>query len=528
VSLAGKKVALTGNLPDVNRNDFRRMVGEAHAEYVANLDDAVDVLVVGDRPLASRVDKARRLGIQVVDRAGFDALLKQTASGADEDVPLAFQAVEDAPPSLEIRERLVRVLDLGVPRRHSPGALTPSVERFAHYTLDRPTLDMLRFVGRAVLLGQPCLLEGETATSKTSSILFLAALTNHEVVRINLNGQTDTSELVGRYVPNEDNVRLDIEALLGHLELLEDESRMILERAREQGRPLTSVEVHQIAANERIRPPQWRFQEGLVPQAMRKGWWVILDEVNLAEPPVLERLNSVLEREPTLVLTEGPGTRFGVGGDVPLHPDFRIFATMNPAEYQGRSVLSPAYKDRWVATWQADSPGELEYRQMLERVVYGRHPDVEIGGVRYRGERGLSAPYARLGDVAGLPGFLSKLAALHAGLVRMATPTEGKAASLGASRRERYVFSRRALLAVLDGLARLTMMHPATGAPIGFADAPEVIAADAIERAYLDRIRGDDDRGRVVALLRSLGLNRDGWLHRFAEEPVAEEEPVAK
>jgi hypothetical protein len=347
--------------------------------------------------------------------------------------------------------------------------------------------------------------------------MYLAALTNHEVVRINLNGQSDTTELVGRYVPNEKEVDLPVEELLQHLHLLEDESRRILVECREEDRQPTAVEIQQIAANEGIITPAWRFQEGLVPMAMRKGWWVVLDEVNLAEPAVLERLNSVLERNPTLVLTEGGGTRFGIGGDVPVHEDFRVFATMNPAEYQGRSVLSPAYRDRWVATWQARSPGEVEYRQMLDRVVHGRQPDVMVGGLRYGGKNGLDAPHVALANVPGMSEFLSRLAALHAGLVRMATPAAGKAASLGATRRERYVFSRRGLLAVLDAMTRLTLCDPATGAEVTFTEAPEALAADAIERVYLDRIRGDDDRERVLQVLASLGLRREGWMLRFAE-----------
>src|SRR5262249_45468178 len=87
---------------------------------------------------------------------------------------------------------------------------------------------------------------------------------------------------------------------------------------------------------------QWRWQDGPVVTALKRGWWVLLDEVNLAEPQILERLNSVLERDPMLVLTEHDHSAFGPGGQ-PIHPDFRLFATMNPAEYSGRSVLSPAY-----------------------------------------------------------------------------------------------------------------------------------------------------------------------------------------
>lgn len=518
MSLRGKRVCVTGAFDGVKREELRRRIVDAGAEYVVAVDDGCDLLVLGDSGVVPmRVDKAKRLGVTVIDRAGFEGLLGGEGGG-EEDVPLAFPHGDDAPGSVEVSGDGVRILDLVIRKRPRPGPLTPGLDRFTHYTLDRPTLEMLRFVARAVWLKQPCLLEGETATSKTSAVLYLAALTNHEVVRLNLNGQTDTSELVGRFVPNDEEVRLPVEELMQHLDLLEPESKMILERARERGRTLTKVETQQIAVNERIKAPPWRFQEGLIPQAMRRGWWVILDEMNLAEPPVLERLNPVLEREPTLVLTEGPGTRFGAGGDVPVHPDFRLFATMNPAEYQGRSVLSPAYKDRWVATWQAESPGELEYRQMLERVVFGKHPDVEVFRGRYAGPRADEAPYAELAAVPNLSTFLARLAALHAGLCGMATASDGKAAALGSGRRERYVFSRRSLLAVLDGLHRMKLVEPTTGEPLGFAEAPESIAVDALERAYLDRIRGGEDRARVVALLRSLGLAREGWLVRFAED----------
>lgn len=521
MNLKGKRIALTGTLSDGSRDAFKARITDLGGTYVMSLDDEVDVLVVGDKPLASRVDKARKLGVTILDEAQFAKLLASGASPRDDDdVPLAVEPDADLPEAIGIGVDHTRLLDLRLPRRPAPGRLTPSLDRFGHYTLDEPTLKMLRFLTRAVTLRQPCLLEGETASSKTSAVLFLAALANREVVRINLNGQTDTSELVGRYVPNEELPRLSVDDLVAHIDLLEAESQQILQRVTIEARDLSPVETQQIVANERMTAPQWRFQEGLIPRAMRHGWWVILDEMNLAEPPVLERLNSVLEREPTLVLTEGDGTRFGPDGDVPVHPDFRVFATQNPAEYQGRSVLSPAFKDRWVATWQADPPGEREYRQMLDRVVHGRQPDIEALGMRWRGAA-FSAdppPHAALAGVPGLSSFLSRLAALHAGLVRMATPSDGKAASLGASRRERYVFSRRALLAVLDGLAEIELVDPRTGASLAFHEAPVPVAIDAIERAYLDRIRGDEDRGRVTALLRSLGLARDGFLHQFQDQ----------
>ena len=47
---------------------------------------------------------------------------------------------------------------------------------------------------------------------------------------------------------------------------------------------------------------------------------------------VIERLNPVLETPSTLLMSEGDHTRWGPGG-LPVHPEFRLFATLNPAEY---------------------------------------------------------------------------------------------------------------------------------------------------------------------------------------------------
>lgn len=512
-ALAGRKVALTGSMAGTTREAIKQRIVDAGGAYSATLDADVNLLVTGDDALASRIDKARSLGVQVLDQAAFEALLAgQSPLGAAEDeAPVAAPLLEDAPDAIAtLRDGNLRVLDVAVTTT-SPGPLTPPMSLFSHYTLDRLTLAMLRFVARAVRLRQPCLLEGDTATSKTSAVLYLAALTGHQVVRLNLNGQTDTSELIGRYVPN-DALPIDQADLLAHLDLLEDESQRILTRADAEHRPLTGVEAQQVAANERIERPQWRWQEGLVPQAMRHGWWLILDEVNLAEPQVLERLNAVMEREPSLVLTEGPGTRYGIGGDIPVHANFRVFGTMNPAEYQGRSVLSPAWKDRWVAHYHADSPGELELRHMLNRVVFGRQPDVEVNGLLWAGAEAEAGPYAHLADAPHIGDLLARLAAFHAGLMRMVTAVDGKAPALGASRRERYVVSRRGLLAVLDALVDGVLCDPLTGRTVDFAAAPEPVALDAIHRVYLDRLRGDDDRNKVVQLLRSLGLWHGSWL----------------
>ena len=298
-----------------------------------------------------------------------------TSASADDDAPLDIaewlsggDTTDDPIPLLDIGADRVRIGPVHLPRRRADAdrQLVPRPELFSHYCLDARTVETLIHLAESVLLREPALLEGETSVSKTSIVQLLASVLGQPLVRLNLNGQTDTGELVGKFLPRDGaaDLPLDADALRASADLLEPESRDILDRAAREDRDLNEVEVQQLVANERIRTHPWKWHDGLVVSAMRHGWWVVLDEVNLAEPQILERLNPLLERDPSLVLTEHDNTVLGPGG-TPIHPNFRIFATMNPAEYAGRSALSPAYRDRWRG-----------YRSRPARVRPGsRHPD---------------------------------------------------------------------------------------------------------------------------------------------------------
>ena len=322
------------------------------------------------------------------------------------------------------------------------------------------------------------------------------------MVRINLNGQTDTGELVGRFVPQDLTVNLPFptEELRTIEDLLEPETRLILQRAEQEQRALSRMEVVQIMANERMRSHPWRWQDGPIVEALRHGWWVILDEVNLAEPQILERLNSVLERDPALVLTEYDHRVLGPGGE-PIHAEFRIFATMNPAEYAGRSVLSPAYRNRWRAYRQMPRPGEVEYRAMLHFLVFGEQPAVTVLGRAYRAAP-TAPPRAALAALAGIETLLDALVRFQVALEHASGQPPGSIAHLGARRRERYVFTRRDLLSVLDYLASPL----AAGSPC--ADARPV--REALYRYYLSRVTAGEDQRLLVQLLDAAGLGPHG------------------
>nr|XP_060484922.1 midasin-like [Panthera onca] len=84
------------------------------------------------------------------------------------------------------------------------------------------------------------------------------------------------------------------------------------------------------------------FVEGTLAQAVKKGEWILLDEINLAAPETLECLSGLLEGSSgSLVLLDRGDTE-------PLvrHPDFRLFACMNPATDVGKRNLPPGIRNR--------------------------------------------------------------------------------------------------------------------------------------------------------------------------------------
>jgi hypothetical protein len=169
---------------------------------------------------------------------------------------------------------------------------------------------------------------------------------------------------------------------------------------------------------------------------------------------------------------------------------------MNPAEYAGRSVLSPAFRDRWSVWHQAEAPGEAEYVAMLNRLVFGEQPEVVFQGIVYRSPS-TEPVYPDLAAVEGIRESLRRLALFHCSLCR-AAGMGGSAPSLGRGRRERYFFTRRTLLTCLGLLGRAREEN--SRAPAGSQ------LRQAIDDAYLGRIRDRADRNAAATLLRAEGL----------------------
>lgn len=215
--------------------------------------------------------------------------------------------------------RNVRSLINQIPKR--PELHGDSYVQFKHYWMHRGSLEpeeqphyiitpfvernMLNLVRATATKSFPVLIQGPTSSGKTSMIEYLAKRTGHQFVRINNHEHTDLQEYMGTYVSDSDG-------RLG-------------------------------------------FQEGILVEALRKGHWIVLDELNLAPTDVLEALNRLLDDNRELLIPETQEV-------VRPHKDFMLFATQNPPGlYGGRKVLSRAFRNRFLELHFGDIPEhELE------------------------------------------------------------------------------------------------------------------------------------------------------------------------
>jgi cobaltochelatase CobS len=156
----------------------------------------------------------------------------------------------------------------------------------------------------------PVLIIGESGTGKTSAIRYLAEQTQNGLHRINLNGGTTSDELVGRQLLNEKGTI---------------------------------------------------WTDGILTDAMRKGEWVVLDEINAALPEVLFVLQSIMDDDGYLVLNEKDDREI-----VKKHPNFRLFATCNPPEYAGTKEMNEALLSRFPICINAEFPTSTKELEIIK------------------------------------------------------------------------------------------------------------------------------------------------------------------
>ena len=174
------------------------------------------------------------------------------------------------------------------------------------------------------------------------------------------------------------------------------------------------------------------------------------------------------------------------------------------------AIVGAASRDDLIRAWRGAygrlPPSGLS-RQLLEHALDGSQPVVEVGGRRWApAQVALGGGRPQLAGIDGLSASWPRIASLFAGLIEMSTPSADRAAPLGVRRRERYVFSRRGVLGLLDALESLRLFDPSTSRLVGVEEAPLAVLAEAVRAVSVERMRDEEDRDRVATLVVSLGL----------------------
>lgn len=107
------------------------------------------------------------------------------------------------------------------------------------------------------------------------------------------------------------------------------------------------------------------FVEGAFVNALRKGEWILLDEINLAPPETLQRIIGVLEGDNgSLCLAER-----GDVSHICRHPAFRIFACMNPATDAGKRDLPYTLRSRFTEFFVDEVLDDKDLELFIERFL---------------------------------------------------------------------------------------------------------------------------------------------------------------
>ena len=84
----------------------------------------------------------------------------------------------------------------------------------------------------------------------------------------------------------------------------------------------------------------FEWQDGVVVKAMQEGACLLVDEISLADDAVLERLNSVLETERRLLVSERSRSQGQTEVfQITASPGFTFMATMNPGGDYGKKEV---------------------------------------------------------------------------------------------------------------------------------------------------------------------------------------------
>lgn len=134
------------------------------------------------------------------------------------------------------------------------------------------------------------------------------------------------------------------------------------------------IKLHNVCQSNPSSTMMFSFVEGSFVTALRKGEWILLDEVNLAPPETLQRIVGVLEGEHgVLCLAERGDTDY-----IHRHPNFRVFACMNPATDAGKRDLPFSLRSRFTEYFVDDVLNDDDLSLFISQLISSGYMDQKL------------------------------------------------------------------------------------------------------------------------------------------------------
>ena len=268
---------------------------------------------------------------------------------------------------------------------------------------------LLEKIAICVVLAEPCLLVGDTGCGKTTMVQHCAEIFRKKLWVYNMNPNSDAIDLIGGFKP------LDIRVLLKQLlskyikrfqeignmksneKFLENLRNLLITKnyivlmqcLLESLGPIKTKIIKKFQGDdEKIKNllRKWeKFQrklenfltnkdkidsnlafhyvEGSLITALKNGDWLLIDEINLANNEVLQRVLPILEGESLLLYDKGDIKT------IKRHKDFRILACMNPGKDVGKKELPENIRAKFTEFYIEDINQKTDLTVFIERQI---------------------------------------------------------------------------------------------------------------------------------------------------------------
>ncbi|GAW82891.1 dynein-related AAA-type ATPase [Plasmodium gonderi] len=271
--------------------------------------------------------------------------------------------------NFKFKKKYLQVNDLRIKFRRKLSAHINKFAKNSNFVFDTPNIKKNLFkIVRAMQLDNSILLEGSPGVGKTCIINILAKLTNNKLIRINLSECTDIYDFIGSYFPVKDEKKApkngncvketNIKPRLGG----ETNGKKVEQRKE----PYIATDIEDKKGPKKDALSfQYFWKDGKLIECMKKGYWILIDEINLANQQTLEGLNSILDHRKEIFIPETNET-------VKSHKNFRLFCCQNPySEGGGRKGLPKSFLNRFSKIY-FDELKEEDYISIVEK-LYGTY-----------------------------------------------------------------------------------------------------------------------------------------------------------